>query len=75
MSNTFSVTSKSHEYVNQKNEGNFSFCFTPNEEIFVVLNLSEKDREKQCFLILSLISHNLTEKLIFSQKESLRHQN
>ena len=26
------------------------------------------DREKQCFLILSLLSHNLTGKLIFSQK-------
>ena len=32
------------------------------------LNPSEKDREKHCFLILSLLSHNLTGKLIFSQK-------
>ena len=38
----------------------------PNEEIFVVLNPSGKDREKQCFLILSLLSHNLTGTLIFS---------
>ena len=52
----------------QKNGGFLSSCFTTDEEIFVVLNPSEKDKEKQCFLILSLLSHNLTGKLIFSQK-------
>ena len=52
----------------QKNEGFLSSCFTTDEEIFLVLNPSEKDRENQCCLILSLLSHNLTEKLIFSQK-------
>ena len=35
---------------------------------FVVLNPSEKNREKHCFLILILLSHNFTRKLIFSQK-------
>ena len=30
----------------QKNEGLLSYCFTTDEEIFVVLNPSEKDREK-----------------------------
>ena len=30
----------------QKNEGFLSSCFTPDEEIFVVLNPSEKEREK-----------------------------
>ena len=54
----------------QKNKGFLSSCFTTDEEIFMVLNPSEKDREKQCFLILSLLSHNLTGKLIFSQKKS-----
>ena len=34
----------------------------------MVLNPSEKDREKQCFLFLSLLSHNLTGKFIFFQK-------
>ena len=53
----------------QKNEGFPLFHFTPVEEIFVVLKPYEKDREKQCFLILSSFSHNLTRKLIFSQKE------
>ena len=50
----------------QKNEGFLSSCFTTDEEIFVVLNPSEKDREKQSFLNLSLLSHNLNGKLIFS---------
>ena len=59
----------------QKNEGFLSSCFTTDEEIFVVLNPSEKDREKQCFLILSLLSHNLTEKLIFSQKRVSKASN
>ena len=54
----------------QKNEGFLSSCFTTDKEIFVVLNPSEKDREKQCFLIISLLSHKLTEELIFSQKQS-----
>ena len=58
----------------QKNEGFPLFHFTPVEEIFVVLKPYEKDREKQCFLILSSFSHNLTRKLIFSQKEWVRHQ-
>ena len=49
----------------QKNEGFLSSYFTTDEEIFVVLNPSEK----QFFLILSSFSHNLTRKLIFSQKE------
>ena len=53
----------------QKNEGFPLFHFTPVEEIFVVLKPYEKHREKQCFLILSSFSHNLTRKLIFSQKE------
>ena len=53
---------------NQKNEGFLSSCFTTDEEIFGVLNPSEKDREKQCFVIFSLLSHNLTGKLLFSQK-------
>ena len=62
----------------QKNEGFLSSCFTPDEEIFVVLNPSEKEREKnkkrrgkrtgkerekQCFLILGLLSHSLTGKV------------
>ena len=47
----------------QKNEGFLSSCFTPDEEIFVVLNPSEKKREKQCFLILGLLSHSLTGKV------------
>ena len=34
---------------------------------------SEKRSKKQCFLILSLFSHNLTGKLIFSQKKWVRH--
>jgi len=51
----------------QKNGGFLSSGFTTEEEIDVVLNPSEK--EQQCFLILSLLSHNLTGKLIFSQKE------
>ena len=59
----------------QKNEGFISSCFTTDEEIFVVLNPSEKDREKQYFLILSLLSHNLTEKLIFSQKRVSKASN
>ena len=52
----------------QKNGGFLSSGFTTDEEIFVVLNPSEKDKEKQCFLILSLFSHNLAGKLIFSLK-------
>ena len=35
----------------------------------MVINSSEKHREKHCFIILSSFSHNLTRKLIFSQKE------
>ena len=50
----------------QKNGGFLSSGFTTEEEIDVVLNPSEK--EQQCFLILSLLSHNLTGKLIFSLK-------
>ena len=53
----------------QKNEGFLTSYFTTDEEIFVVLKPSEKHREKQCFLILSSFSHNLTGKLIFSQKK------
>ena len=52
----------------QKNEGFLSSCFTTDEEIFVVLNSSEKNREKQCFLILCLLGHNLAGKLSFSPK-------
>ena len=40
-----------------------------------MLNPSEKDREKQCFVILSLLSHNLTGKLIFSQKRVSKASN
>ena len=47
----------------------------PNEEIFVVLNPSRKDREKQCFLILSLLSHNLTGMLTFSQNRVSKASN
>ena len=43
-------------------------------EIFVVLNPTEKHREKQCFIIFGSFSHILTEKLIFSQKAWERHQ-
>ena len=57
----------------QKNEEFLSSYFTTDEEIFVVWNPSAKHREKQCFLILSLFSHNLTGKLIFSQKKWVRH--
>ena len=57
-----------------KNEEFLSSCFTTDEEIFVLLNPSEKHSEKQCFLILRSFSHNLTRKLIFSQKEWIRHQ-
>lgn len=59
----------------QKNEGFISSCFTTDAEICVVLNPSEKDREKQCFLILSSLSHNLTGKLIFSQKRVSKASN
>ena len=59
----------------QNNKGFLSSCFTTDEEIFVVLNPSEKDREKQCFPILSLLSHNLTGKLIFSQKRVSKASN
>ena len=59
----------------QKNEEFLSSCFTTDEEIFLVLNPSEKDREKQCFLILSLLGHKLTEKLIFSQKRVSKASN
>ena len=59
----------------QKNEGFLSSCFTTDKEIFLVLNPSEKDREKQCCLILCLLSHNLTEKLIFSQKRVRKASN
>ena len=41
----------------------------------MVLNSSEKDREKQNFLILSLFSHNLGGKLIFSQKRVSKASN
>ena len=58
----------------QKNEKFLSSCFTTDEEIFVLLNPSGKHSEKQCFIILSSFSHNLTGKLIFSQKEWVRHQ-
>ena len=58
----------------QKNKVFLTSCFTTDEEIFVVWNQSEKHSEKQCFLILSSFSHNLTGKLIFSQKEWVRHQ-
>ena len=51
------------------------YNFTTDEEIFVLVNPSEKDREKQCFLILSLLSHNLTGKLIFSQKRMSKASN
>ena len=54
----------------QKNEGFLSSYFPTDEEIFVMLNPSEK----QCFLILSSFSHNLTRKLIFFQKGLVRHQ-
>ena len=46
------------------------FCFTIDEETFVVLNLSEKHTEKQWFLVLCSFIHNLTEKLIFFSKKS-----
>ena len=49
-----------------KNKGFLSFCFTIDEEIFVVLNPSEKQREKHMFP--KSLSHNMTGKLIFSQK-------
>ena len=62
---TFGGFSASKIIFDEKNE-NF---LSSDEEIFVVLNPSEKNREKQCFLILSLFKHNLTGKLIFSQKE------
>ena len=39
------------------------------------LNPSEKDREKHCFLILSLLSHNLNGKLLFSQKRVSKASN
>ena len=59
----------------QKNEGFLSSCFRTDEEIFLVLNPSEKDRKKQCFLILSLLSHNLTGKLSFSLKRVSKASN
>ena len=43
--------------------------------IFVVLNPSEKHRGKRCFLILSLLSHNLPGTLIFSQKRVSKASN
>ena len=43
--------------------------------MFVELNPSEKHREKQCFLILSSWSHNLTGKLIFSLKKVIKASN
>ena len=55
----------------QKNEGFLSSYFTTDEEIFVVLNPSEK----QCFLILSSFSHNLTRKLIFFSKRVSKASN
>ena len=59
----------------QKNEGFLSSCFTTDEEIFVVLNPSEIDMENQFFLILSLLSHDLTGKLIFSPKKMSKASN
>ena len=51
----------------QKMKDFFHLVWQPDEEIFVVLNPSGKDREKQCFIILILLNHNLIGKLIFSQ--------
>ena len=39
------------------------------------LSKSAKDREKQCYLILSLLSQNLNGKLIFSQKRVSKASN
>ena len=58
----------------QKNEGFISSCFTTDEEIFVVLNPSEKDREKHCFLILGLLKVIIwLESKYFLKKEWVRH--
>ena len=59
----------------QKIEGFLLSYFTTDEEIFVVLNPSEKHREKQCFLILSSFSHNLIGKLVLSQKRVSKASN
>ena len=59
----------------QKKEGFLTSCFTTEEEIFVVLKPSEIDRKKQCFLIFSLLSNDLTGKLILSQKRVSKESN
>ena len=66
---TLALSKASKIIFDQKNEGFLSSYFTTDKKLFVVLNPSEKHREKQCFLILSSFSYNLTRKLIFYQKD------
>ena len=50
-------TVSSHNHF--KNEGFLSSCFTTDEEIFVVLNPSEKNRVKECFLKKEWVRHQI----------------
>ena len=64
------VFSQKHQklFLTRKVKDFFYLVLQPMMKYFVMLNPSEKNREKHCFLILSLLSHNLTGKLSFSQK-------